>query len=453
MLRKAWNGQRRWRWSIGGLAFLTWVFLLISTTLAVPPDPAPQPLPPDLSLEEAVLWALQNNPELAATRQRHGIAAAGVVIARTYPFNPLLEQRVQGNNGPVSAGITNRVADETKLFWEVELRGQGTFRKAEARAALSMTDWEIADQELILAVRVLRAYRAVLFQQQKLQLLEETVRLNEQLLKQSEQLLKGGKLRAAEVILAKAEVTEARGGLGPGRRALVTAASDLRRALGVWDQPLSLVGSLDIGVPALQASELLPLALEKRADLHARQAAVEKAEATLRLTIANRYGNPTIGPAYAYDPTRINLIGGQINLSIPVFNTHQGEILQRRAEQTKALLDLRQKEVEVQQDVEAALKRLTAARAEAETFTQVLRELQEGLKGMEKLFLSGEPGVDVLRMIDLRRRVLRVRDSYLGALWEMSQAQADLVAAVGDLSLALPVGEGGNNPVAPPSRP
>jgi outer membrane protein TolC len=410
-------------------------------------------LPPDLSLNEAVVWALQNNPALAAIRQQHGIAAAGIVIANTYPFNPLLEQRVQGNNGPISATITNRVADETKLFWEVEIRGQGKYRKAEAHAALSMVDWDIADQEMILAVRVIRAYRTVLFQQQKMQLLEETVGLNEQLMKESEQLLRGGKLRAAEVLLAKAEVTEARGQLGPGRRALVTAASDLRRVLGVWDQPLSLAGTLEVTVPSLEMAELMPRALDKRADLRSRHAAAAKADATLQLTIANRYGNPTIGPAYAYDPTRINLIGGQINLSIPVFNTHQGEIQQKRAEQTKALLDVRQKEVEIQQDVEAALKRLTAARTEAETFTQVLRELQEGLKGMEKLFLSGEPGVDVLRMIDLRRRVLRVRDSYLGALWEMSQAQADLVAAVSDLSLAFPAREGDVTPAGPPSGP
>jgi outer membrane protein TolC len=200
-------------------------------------------------------------------------------------------------------------------------------------------------------------------------------------------------------------------------------------------------------------AELMPRALDKRADLRARQAAAAKADATLQLTIANRYGNPTIGPAYAYDPTRINLIGGQINLSIPVFNTHQGEIQQKRAEQAKALLDVRQKEVEIQQDVEAALKRLTAARTEAETFTQVLRELQEGLKGMEQLFLSGEPGVGVLNMIDLRRRVLRIRDSYLGAVWEVSQAQADLVAAVGDLSIAFPAREGDVTPPAPPCGP
>src|SRR5439155_9011124 len=46
------------------------------------------------TLDSAVIWALQNNPELAALRQQHGIAAAGVVIARTYPYNPTLQAKI-----------------------------------------------------------------------------------------------------------------------------------------------------------------------------------------------------------------------------------------------------------------------------------------------------------------------------------------------------------------------
>jgi hypothetical protein len=43
--------------------------------------------------------------------------------------------------------------------------------------------------------------------------------------------------------------------------------------------------------------------------------------------------------------------------------------------------------------------------------------------------------MDLARVIDIRRRLLRARDMYLDALFEQSQAQVDLAAAVGDLSL------------------
>jgi hypothetical protein len=34
-------------------------------------------------------------------------------------------------------------------------------------------------------------------------------------------------------------------------------------------------------------------------------------------------------------------------------------------------------------------------------------------------------------VLDIRRKLLKARDSYLDALWEASQAQSDLTAAVG----------------------
>jgi hypothetical protein len=43
--------------------------------------------------------------------------------------------------------------------------------------------------------------------------------------------------------------------------------------------------------------------------------------------------------------------------------------------------------------------------------------------------------VDVLRVIDVHRKLLRARDGYLDTLWELRQAQADLAAALGDPAL------------------
>src|SRR5438270_12890735 len=82
-------------------------------------------LPQPLTLVAALGWTLRQNPELNALRQQHGIAAAEVVIARTYPFNPVLESRVQSASGP---DVTNRVPIEQLLLWEVEIRGQGQYR-------------------------------------------------------------------------------------------------------------------------------------------------------------------------------------------------------------------------------------------------------------------------------------------------------------------------------------
>jgi len=52
------------------------------------------------------------------------------------------------------------------------------------------------------------------------------------------------------------------------------------------------------------------------------------------------------------------------------------------------------------------------------------------------LFSEGERGADILRVIEVRQRLLQARDGYLDAVWEVRQACADLAAATGDPFLA-----------------
>jgi outer membrane protein TolC len=56
---------------------------------------------------------------------------------------------------------------------------------------------------------------------------------------------------------------------------------------------------------------------------------------------------------------------------------------------------------------------------------------------MDKLFQQGQAGVDVLRVLDVRRKLLRAQDGYLDALLGYTQALADLALAVGDPALAM----------------
>jgi cobalt-zinc-cadmium efflux system outer membrane protein len=388
-----------------------------------------------LTLPEAVSYALERNPELAAIRQQRGVAAAGVVIARTYPFNPLSENRIRAASGPESAGITNVVDIEEFLFLEIELHNQGAIRRQQADAALSRTEWEIAAQEVGLAVKVMRGYEGVLYRREKLRLVLEAIGLNEKadewVTKQREQ----GKLTPAELILIRSEVVDARAQRGPAAAAFLAAWTDLRRNLGVVDEIVDVREKFEAAAPAKhpELTDLLALALERRPELHARQSALSEADARLRLQIANRFGNPSVGPAFQYDPTRIILIGAQVNVALPLINTHRGEILQSQAERERAALELRQTEIQVSQDVHAAVARLKDARSTVKTYeTQLLPSLKDHLEAIEKLLNANDPTVNVLSVIDVRRKVLKARDGYLDALWEVKQAEADLTAALGD---------------------
>ncbi len=90
-----------------------------------PPDPMPQAP----SIGDAVRQALENNPELAAQRQQHGVAAAEIVIARTYPFNPVWEGKIRAADGP------NRPASPTASATSTihDRRGRAAIKAATGR--------------------------------------------------------------------------------------------------------------------------------------------------------------------------------------------------------------------------------------------------------------------------------------------------------------------------------
>jgi len=419
-----------------GLACLLGLFALCPVARAQPAETVAAPVPV-MTLEAAVHYALENNPALAALRQQHGIAAARVVIADTYPFNPILENSIQGAEGPHSAGITNRVPLEHILVWEVEWRHQGHFRREGAAAALSRTDWEIAYQEQTLAIQVIRAYVTLLYRQEKLRLIEETVSFNQRLVDDLRKLVVAGR-PPADQIVAETEVLDTLDLVGAAQEAVTAARQDLYRALGIVTGPFEIEGSLELPPTPWDPAALTELAVTRRADLQARRQAVAEAEANLHLVTANRFGNPSVGPAYTYDPTGVNFIGAQINLPLPLVNTHRGDILEARAEKAQAAFLLRQADVNVRQDVASALARLDAAERRTGVIrSKILPQLREALDSLQKSFMAGRQGADLPRLIDVRRKVLRARDSYLDALWSGRQARADLLAAIGEPVLGL----------------
>ena len=419
----------------------------VSASAPVTPAPIIAPLPemipnpaaasPILTREAAVAYALEHNPPLAAFREQRGLAAAGVVLARVYPYNPIYQSIVLAVNGPPASGITNHVFTEHYAVLPLELFGQGKHRRAAAAAAVTRAEWEIAAQELITATALLRAYDMVLYREQKLRLLEETVRLSEQVVKQGRRLADANQIGEADLLILRVELDTARAQIGQGRATLAVARAELRRQLGTLDDNFAVSGELDNPLPALDAKSLVPYALKLRPDIQARVAAIAEAEARLRLQIADRFGNPAIGPRYEYNETRDNFFGVVLTGPIPVLNRKQGEIAQRQADVARAQADLRATEFQVAQSVDAAMERLAAARKwTAEYSSGVLPNLTKARQDMERLFSQNEPGVDVLRVIGVQRTLLRAKDAYLDARFELSQSRADLAAAVGEPALA-----------------
>ena len=415
-----------------------------ATAAQSPPPPASGPVPVKSATAsgsrtftpaDAVRFALENNPSLQAVREQRGFAQGGLVIAKTYPYNPVSQFQFFAATGE---GVTNPLSQAHKITLDVEVRGQRNFRQQAAYAALTRTEWDIATQELLVAVAVNRAYNTVLYRQRKLEVLEDTIKLNEQVVEQVKKLADLGRLRPADLIVAQTELDAASAQLGQGRTAIAFARADLRRQFGTLDDSFTVKGDLDLPLPTTAFEPLAQAALEKRPDLQSRKIAVVEAQARLNLQVADRYGNPNLGPAFDYNETKNAFYGIQIGGPIPVFNQKRGEILQARATFSQAIVSVRQFEVQSAQDVQAALLRLAAAQKWADRYSgEVLPNLLRAVKDMNKLLEQNEPGVDVVKVIGVQRNYLTAFSAYLDALYEVSQARADIAAAVGDPALAV----------------
>ena len=195
-----------WVVCLGGLVAVAAALPALADPLVAP---MPQPLQPPLTLDAAVRTALEQNPGIIALRQDHGVAAAGVMVARAYPFNPLWEGRFR-YAWPVFEGATNQEPVESTVTLELEVRGQRAIREAQAQAGLSRTDWDIADKELTLAVRVVRAFDTVVYRFQKNKLVLDTIDLDQKTYAQGQDLVKAGTLKPVDLIILRTEIDDAR---------------------------------------------------------------------------------------------------------------------------------------------------------------------------------------------------------------------------------------------------
>jgi outer membrane protein TolC len=104
----------------------------------------------------------------------------------------------------------------------------------------------------------------------------------------------------------------------------------------------------------------------------------------------------------------------------------------------QARFTVRQTQTEIWQDVTFATAKVAETRQLVENYRQdILPSLRKGLEDTQLLFQQGQGGVDILRVLDVRRKLLKAEDGYLDALLAYTTAMADLAQGVGDASVAM----------------
>ena len=413
---------------------------------AVPGDISPGAIP--LDLETALECTLRNNPALVAQRQNIQVSAEAIEVAKRFPtsLNPTLSVEVCPwvfQRGP--GGAMDRLDNFITVNWAqpIELGGRRALRENIARASYSQTTWNLMQAELTALVQTFRLHQTATYRREKLAVAGRLVEFNEHLLAALRRQMDANQVSAADVVLADVESQATQQQRETARQEYVAALTELRTQIGMpqYAALAEPAGPLRVPHGELPAGEdeLVQLAIEGRPEIKAAGAQVAAAREALRLARADRIPTPSIGPAYERSETKESFYGISASSPIPILNSGATLVRQREAEYCRDCVALEQMRQQVTTQVKASLVKWTQAQQSAARVQARFEPIHVQGDRMQRLYEAGQ--ADLVKLLQVRQRWLEADNAQLDAVWQTTQAYADLLAALGVSQLlgSLPV--------------
>ena len=419
----------------------------IGPAAAVAGDATPQPI----SMQAALYGAITSNPDLVALRQGNEASAEAVEVARRFPttlnptlwvdVRPLAYERVPPerlNNG-MTRGAHLDQKDALMYFslrQPIEMGNQTTHRYHIAKAAYSQQQWNVVQAEMTTLVQTYRFFQTAAYRREKLRVATEVSEFNDKLVAKLPERLRESQIKADDVALAEVEAEAARQMVEAARQDYAIALADLQNQLGVPEaaavEPLGEFVLPGI-IPEIEDRELVSLALQNRPDIHAARAVVQGARSAVCLAKGDRIPTPVVGPIYERDEQGTQFFGFVYITPIPILNNGQPLVRQREAEHRRAAVVEQQLEQRAAAQVKAAVAKWNGAARLVRLTGGVPDAVRSRITKLEALFDNQQ--TDLTKLQQARLRLIQVENARLDALWQATQAQADLLSAVGTPSM------------------
>lgn len=386
-----------------------------------------------LTLDEAVRRGLAESPAIARARAEVASARAALTTARTYPHNPRLEVEAGRRRGEAGTSTDRGV----RLSQEVEMAGQRRRRTAAAEAGLEAADAALHRVRLEVVAAVEDAWVAVLAAEELLDVAQADRRLTDHLLAFEERRLEAGAGTQIRLNLARAASGRAVRAVQRARAEVVRERAALATALGMPPHRLPPVeGPLPIVAPGTPpVADLVEHALATRGDLAAAGHRLERARRSVALERSLALPNLEVGATVRREEGD-EIAGGNLGVSIPLFDRNRGGIARARAALDAATADRTAADLRVREEVTAAHGRLRAAAAAVEALRSlVVSSLDESLSLLQRSLQAGK--VSATDVLVLRRELVDGRREAVDASRELGRARTALALATGDPSYLL----------------
>ncbi len=432
----------------------------------VPPPAAVAPAavsPPlggqSMTLQAALYGALTSNPDLVVLRQGGTQANApspeAVEVARHFPttLNPtlwidyrpitLIPPSTFGSGSPGGGSVAGHNHGGFYHFGQdyiylslrqpVELGHQTKHRYHIAKAALEQQQWTVMQAELTALVQTYRFFQTAAYNRERVRVAAELAAFNDRLVETLQRRLETAQGTAADVALARVETRAARQQVKAAEQAYRTALTDLRNQIGLPEtagtaEPLGEF-TLPTYIPPVDAEIMVQEALRDRPDIHAMDAQVRGTHSAVSLAKGDRIPTPIIGPQWEMDEAGVQYVGLVYITQMPIWNTGKPLVRQRQAEHERAAVAADASRRRAVGQVRAAVARWNGAADLVNDASRLTDELAEQVAVIEHLFEAGQ--TDVTRLMQARQRLIQLENSRLDAVWAATQAQADLLLALG----------------------
>jgi outer membrane protein TolC len=321
----------------------------------------------DLSISEAMKFALEHSPTLNSVRQEVR-KAKGSKVQADGNFYPRISINGSysdgrypsvGNNGWRTDSRSASVGLSQNLY----AGGKHAAQRRLAKEQLSQAELTVREAEEDLAVRLNTLFYSVLLARETVAAAKDAVETSQKHVQEVRQMLKLGLANQLEVIRAEQQLSSNEASLASSQGTLDSARINLLNLMGLPpSSEYSPVGTLESSRPAGTPPASIELARKQRADkaILEKQIAMQKEQ----IKIAQSGMKPSVdfsasaavdNPYHNQDRTDDSW-KATLSLEIPVYDRGQtrGEVMKARAVQEQNKYKLRQKELDILSEVDLA---------------------------------------------------------------------------------------------------
>ena len=381
------------------------------------------------TLTECINIALESNLQLAAARKRLEVANTDRIKASLLlPTNPKLESEIGTRETSSERSTDYTIA----LSQEFEVFGQRHKRIRIAEKSIERVRFEVADVERNVIANVKSSFYEVLTSLEIVKLQSYVEDIFEKSLSATMERYKAGAISALELNSIKIKYGLAKQQLLAAKKDYQNRLLNLKLLLSKpRDEELNIDGKLYYEKLQINMEDILASAYETRPDLKAMEFEKERASLEILLRKAEKIPNPDLSGFFTREEDgATDIVGGGVSISIPIWDRKQSELKKAKIAKDVANINIKNRYLEIQKEVEAAYRSFMTAKEGIAIYTdEIMPHVDESLKLNKISYKEGKIGF--IEFLTIQSDLIETQATYLNALLDYNNAIINLETVTG----------------------